>query len=131
MGWLLLGVKDDSSVCNARMTKEEISLGRGEMLKPAKIFLSSSIGRNSEPNRRVVSWCAARNFPKSRSHSLSNWELWRTDASDKSNRIGGARGVKTVVAATSAIAFISQPGGVALSSGPGHTNGKNASMLGK
>jgi hypothetical protein len=37
MGWLLLGVKDDSSVCNARMTKEEISLGRGKMLKPAGI----------------------------------------------------------------------------------------------
>ena len=37
MGWFLFGVKDDSSVCNARMTKEEISLGRGKMLKPAGI----------------------------------------------------------------------------------------------
>jgi hypothetical protein len=37
MGCLLLGVKDDQRICNARAMKEETLLGRGEMLKPAGI----------------------------------------------------------------------------------------------
>jgi hypothetical protein len=37
VGFFLLRIKDDSMVCRARMTKEEISLGSGEMSKPVGI----------------------------------------------------------------------------------------------
>jgi hypothetical protein len=37
VGFFLLGFKDDSVICSARMTKEEISLGSVEMTKSSGI----------------------------------------------------------------------------------------------
>ena len=37
VGIFLLRIQDDSMVCRARMVKEEISVGRGEMAKPSGI----------------------------------------------------------------------------------------------
>jgi hypothetical protein len=37
MGFFLPGLKDNLVICSAQMTKDEISLGSGEMTKPGGI----------------------------------------------------------------------------------------------